>query len=96
MSSSPLTPAVVLVRPQEEGNIGSAARALANMGLDELVLVAPVTRPGRVARAFAVSAGHILDAARYAESRPEALAPYQRIVGTPSPPARERPVAPRS
>jgi tRNA (cytidine32/uridine32-2'-O)-methyltransferase len=89
MSSSPLTPAVVLVRPQEEGNIGSAARAMANMGLDELVLVAPVTRPGRVARAFAVSAGEILDRARIVASLDEALEPYTRIVGTTSARARE-------
>jgi len=31
--------AVVLVRPREEGNVGSAARAMANMGLDRMVLV---------------------------------------------------------
>lgn len=94
MRSIPLIPAVVLVEPREEGNIGSAARAMANMGLDELVLVNPVADIGRIARAFAVSAGHILDSARYAKTLPEALAPYQRVVGTTSARARELPVAP--
>lgn len=89
MSSSPLTPAVVLVRPQEDGNIGSTARAMANMGLDELVLVAPVTPLGRAARAFAVGAGEILDTARIVSSLDEALEPYSRVVGTTSARARE-------
>jgi TrmH family RNA methyltransferase len=35
---------VVLVRPREPGNVGAAARALANFGLDELVLVQPQPR----------------------------------------------------
>ena len=94
MNTTPLIPAVVLVEPREEGNIGAAARAMANMGLDELVLVNPVANVGRVARAFAVSAGHILDSARYEKTLPEALAPYQRVVGTTSARARELPVAP--
>ncbi len=34
-------PAVILVRPQLGVNIGTAMRAMANFGLDELVLVAP-------------------------------------------------------
>jgi tRNA/rRNA methyltransferase len=33
--------AFVLVRPKSAGNIGSAARALKNMGFDDLRLVAP-------------------------------------------------------
>jgi TrmH family RNA methyltransferase len=94
MNANPLIPAVVLVEPREEGNIGAAARAMANMGLDELVLVNPAAEVGRVARAFAVSAGHILDTARYASSLPEALAPYRRVVGTTSARARELPLVP--
>ena len=41
-------PAVLLVRPQEQGNIGAAARAMANMGLDRLLVVEPAApfRPG--------------------------------------------------
>ena len=47
-------PAVVLVRPREEGNVGSAARAMANMGLDRLILVEPAPLLGKVAAAFGV------------------------------------------
>jgi tRNA/rRNA methyltransferase len=80
--------AVVLVRPREEGNVGSAARAMANMGLDRLILVEPAAQIGRVATAFAVGAKHILDACERRPSLPEALAPFRRIVGTTS--ARDR------
>jgi tRNA (cytidine32/uridine32-2'-O)-methyltransferase len=90
MKTSPLIPAVVLVGTQEEGNIGSTARAMANMGLDELVLVAPVSHPDRVARAFAVGAADILDRARIVGSLDEGLEPYSRIVGTTSGRAREQ------
>ena len=64
------------------------------MGLHELVLVNPVARIGRVARAFAVGAGFVLDAVRYASSLSDALAPYQRIIGTTSTRARDLPVVP--
>ena len=84
-----LRPAVVLVRPQEEGNIGSVARAMANTGLTELILVEPQARIGPVARAFAVGAGGILDRVRTLDSLPHTLAPYRRVVGTTSSRGRE-------
>ncbi len=87
-------PAVVLVRPQEEGNVGAAARAMANMGLGELVLVEPAPALGTTARAFAVGAGAVLDGARRAGSLAEALAPYRRVVGTTSARSRELPATP--
>lgn len=83
-ADTPLPPAVVLVRPREEGNVGSAARAMANMGLDRLILVEPAAETGKVATAFAVGAKHVLDGALRAGSLPEALAPFRRIVGTTS------------
>ncbi|HET9229559.1 MAG TPA: TrmH family RNA methyltransferase, partial [Thermoanaerobaculia bacterium] len=52
---------VILVHPREEGNVGSAARAMANMGLDRLILVDPAAEIGKVATAFAVGAKHVLD-----------------------------------
>jgi len=79
-----LPPAVVLVRPREEGNVGSAARAMANMGLDRLILVEPAAVIGVVGTAFAVGARPILDGARRVDSLHEALAPFRRIVGTTS------------
>lgn len=83
-ADTPLPPAVVLVRPREEGNVGSAARAMANMGLDRLILVEPAAEIGKVATAFAVGAKHVLDGALRVGSLPEALAPFRRIVGTTS------------
>ena len=82
------TPSVVLVRPREDGNVGSAARAMANMGLDRLILVDPVAELGRVATAFAVGAKHVLDASERKPTLHEALAPFRRVVGTTS--ARDR------
>jgi len=93
MSKERKRPAIVLVRPQEEGNVGATARAMANMGLDELVLVEPAPSFGRVARAFAVGAGFILDSARREPSLDEALAPYQRVVATTAARARHLPNA---
>ena len=54
-------PHVVLVRPQEEGNVGSVARAMANMGLSELVIVDPGAPIGDTARAFGVGAHEVLN-----------------------------------
>jgi tRNA (cytidine32/uridine32-2'-O)-methyltransferase len=82
--SQHLAPAVVLVRPQEEGNIGAAARAMANMGLQKLILVQPVAGIGRTARAFAVGAQDILDDAKIVPSLAAALGPYRYVVGTTS------------
>jgi tRNA/rRNA methyltransferase len=76
--------AVVLVRPREEGNVGAAARAMANMGLARLILVEPAAALEGVARAFAVGARGILDGAVRAASLREALAPFRWVVGTTS------------
>lgn len=56
----PLDLRVVLVRPLYEGNIGSAARALNNMGGQRLILVAPRCRVDEEARKFASSAQQTL------------------------------------
>lgn len=77
-------PAVILVRPTESGNVGSVARAMANTGLDELVLVEPAAPCDRTAHAFAVGATEILDSARRSRSFAEAAAPYQQLIGTSS------------
>ncbi len=74
--------AVVLVRPQESGNIGAVARAMANMGRSRLILVDPQAAIDSTARAFAVHAGHILENASIAASLEEAVAPFQRVAGT--------------
>lgn len=74
--------AVVLVRPQESGNIGAVARAMANMGRSRLILVDPQAPIDSTARAFAVHAGEILDNARTEPDLAAALAPFDRVVGT--------------
>jgi TrmH family RNA methyltransferase len=76
--------AVVLVRPREEGNVGAAARAMANMGLSRLILVEPAAELGGVARAFAVGARAVLDGAVRVSGLREAVAPFRRVVGTTS------------
>jgi TrmH family RNA methyltransferase len=76
--------AVVLVRPREEGNVGAAARAMANMGLQRLILVEPAAELGGVARAFAVGARDVLAGCSRAASLREALAPFPRVVATTS------------
>jgi tRNA/rRNA methyltransferase len=82
-------PAVVLVRPQEEGNVGAAARAMANFGLERLILVEPATPLRATARAFAVHAEEILERAERAPGLRRALAGFERIVATTG--ARDRP-----
>lgn len=57
-------PAIVLVRPQMGENIGAAARAMWNFGLDRLRIVAPRDGwPNPSANAMASGAGRLLDEA---------------------------------
>lgn len=84
MSKEWSPPAVVLVRPREEGNVGATARAMANMGLDRLLLVEPAAPLGDVARAFAVGARQVLEGAQRVPSLAAALAPFRRVVATTS------------
>ncbi len=56
------TPAILLMEPQLADNIGMAARAMANFGLDELRLVAPRDGwPNEKARIAASGANHVID-----------------------------------
>ncbi|MBV8911326.1 MAG: TrmJ/YjtD family RNA methyltransferase, partial [Gammaproteobacteria bacterium] len=65
---------IVLVMPSHPGNIGAAARALKNMALSELVLVAPKQFPHPEATARASGADDVLSAARIVCSLEEGLA----------------------
>lgn len=82
--AKPAPPAVVLVKPREEGNIGASARAMANMGLERLIVVEPAGAFGPTAQAFAVGARFILDGAQRVPTLREALAPFARVIGTTS------------
>jgi TrmH family RNA methyltransferase len=83
-TAKPPPPAVVLVRPQEEGNVGAVARAMVNMGLERLVLVEPAVALGGVAGARAVRARHVLAGAERAPSLAAALAGFALVAGTTS------------
>lgn len=72
----------VLVAPQTAGNVGAAARALKNLGLRRLVVVAPECDPrGDEARARAVGAADLLDAMETAPDLDAALRGAGTVVG---------------
>jgi len=75
--------AIVLVRPQYAGNIGSVSRAMKNMGLARLILVAPeqdhLADEGRM---MATSARDILEKAEIFPNLEEALKGFRWIAGT--------------
>ncbi|MCA9243042.1 MAG: hypothetical protein KDA32_03735 [Phycisphaerales bacterium] len=74
---------IVLARPIRPGNVGAAARAMANMGLSDLCLVAPACDTNdEPAQGFAARAKPLLDAARVAESLPTALADCVKTFAT--------------
>lgn len=77
--------AFVLVRPQSPGNVGAVARAMKNMGLSDLRLVAPARwnrRAAEVAELMAVHASDVLDGARTYASLAAALDDRALTVGT--------------
>ncbi len=76
--------AFVLFRPQSAGNIGAAARALKNMGFDDLRLVAPGSLNNREATAMAVHADDVLARATVYPDLAAALADCSVAVGTSS------------
>ena len=73
---------IVLVAPSHPGNIGAAARAMKNMALSELVLVAPRQFPHPEANARASGAEDVLRAARVVPSLAEALAGCGYVAAT--------------
>ena len=64
---------IVLVGTTHPGNIGAVARAMKNMGLQDLVLVTPRYFPHPDATARASGADDLLDAARVVDSLAEAV-----------------------
>jgi threonine dehydratase len=65
---------IVLVQPSLGGNIGGCARAMKNMGLTRLVLVAPEEFPGEEASARAAGADDVLAQAQVCATLDEAIA----------------------
>jgi tRNA/rRNA methyltransferase len=73
---------IVLVRPRGSGNIGTAARAMKNMGLTALTLVEPTSCRRAPAEAMAVHARDVVRAARTAANLADAVADCTLVVGT--------------
>ncbi len=73
---------VVLARPRKPGNVGAAARAVANHGAAGLVLVAPRGYDPSVARWMAPGATDVVDQARIVGTVAEAVAGARLVVGT--------------
>lgn len=72
---------IVLVGTTHPGNIGASARAMKNMGLSELVLVAPRHFPHEDAVARASGAEDVLGKAKVVETLDEALADCTFVAG---------------
>lgn len=73
---------VVLMQPTHPGNIGATARAMKNMGLSRLCLVAPTDYPSPEAEARAVGAADVLEAATICKDLDEAIGECHFVVGT--------------
>src|SRR6185295_2884207 len=73
---------IVLSRPTHPGNIGATARAMKNMGLSQLVLVAPQRYPDAEATALAAGASDVLEAARVCDMLEQALEGCHLVIGT--------------
>lgn len=74
MPSDTPQPSFVLVRPQMGENIGAAARAMWNFGLDRMRIVAPRDGwPNPKAVAMSSGAGRLLDEAQITDDLPAAL-----------------------
>ena len=74
---------IVLVGTLYSGNVGSVCRAMANMGLGRLTLVAPRILDGwEEGRRLAVHATDLLDARREVATLGEAVADCAAVVGT--------------
>lgn len=76
-------PAFILVRPQMGENIGAAARAMWNFGLDRMRIVAPRDGwPNPKAVAMASGAGRVLDHIQVSETTSDALADLNYVFAT--------------
>jgi len=83
MKSSGLSWRIVLVRPRNPLNVGAAARAMANFGFRDLVVVAPHPPVWQEARS-AVGAEHVLTSARAVSNLQEAVGEATLVIGTTS------------
>jgi tRNA/rRNA methyltransferase len=78
-----MTVSIILVRPQHAGNMGAVARAMKNMGLGQLRLVAPQENPTDL-RAIKMAMGgrDLLEGAQTFLTLVDAIADLDLVVGT--------------
>jgi tRNA/rRNA methyltransferase len=77
------SPAIILVRPQMGENIGAAARAMKNFGLNQMRIVDPRDGwPNEKAHAMSSRADDILDAATLYDDAPAAVADLHAVYAT--------------
>ncbi|MGD9868390.1 MAG: RNA methyltransferase [Hyphomicrobiales bacterium] len=80
---APASPAVILVEPQLGENIGAAARAMANFGLEDLRLVAPRDGwPNETAIAAAAGGAWVAEGAKVYGTLEEAVADLHFVCAT--------------
>ncbi|MFT7616608.1 MAG: TrmH family RNA methyltransferase [Planctomycetota bacterium] len=88
MGANPLDNiAIVLVEPKGPLNVGSAARAMKNMGLNQMIVVGSMDLKSDECRLMAPGSADILDHAIQVSTLTEALADRTLVIGTT---ARER------
>lgn len=83
---------IVLVEPQEAGNVGAAARAMKNFGFSDLAIVGGPASTGRTAEWWASGADDVVRAVSFHVSLQDAVAGAALVVATTS--ARGRNVEP--
>lgn len=84
---------IVLQRPRYPENIGSAARAMCNMGFSRLIVVDPgIWDEERIRRLATHAAGSVVDTLQRFDSLEEALAPFGHVIGTTARLGGQRPV----
>ncbi|MCK3656349.1 tRNA (cytosine(32)/uridine(32)-2'-O)-methyltransferase TrmJ [Pasteurellaceae bacterium Macca] len=73
---------IILIETSHSGNIGSAARAMKTMGLNQLRLVAPKQAIDEQAIALSAGAKDVLEQAQYFQTFDDAIADCQLVIGT--------------
>jgi len=73
---------VVLVEPEDPGNIGAVARVMHNFGLEKLIVVSPKTKIGGEAWARAMHGKHVLEKVEIVPDLGSAIENFDFVVGT--------------
>lgn len=79
---------IILVNPKLPANIGSAARAMLNMGLHNLIVIGKKELLTEDAYSLAKNGATVLDRAEFSEDLKEAIAGMNYIIGTTRRPTR--------